>query len=140
VGKTRDWHLDSRTCHSIVIQIHAFVLINKMLIFFFIQNVSVGNRTHIRHGRWNIGLLGIFNVTALSLIKKDLYVGYLEKDYELHFRANQDWAKPTHDWQDLTKWFSSLSCIGIWRRSLRDRYGLQVFYFSNVGGLQPGYQ
>lgn len=88
--------------------------------------MELGNRTHIRHGAWNVGLLGIFNVIDAAFLKKEFYVGYLKNKWEVHARANQAWNKPTVDWKDPAQWFNELSLIGVYRRNEQERYGVEV--------------
>lgn len=71
-------------------------------------------------------MLGIFNLLEASVLKKEVYVGYLEKNWEVHARANQSWDKHTDNWKAVTQWFSDLSLIGLYRRNSKERYGLQV--------------
>lgn len=59
-------------------------------------------------------------------MKKELLVAYLKNDWEVHFRANQSWTKPTLNWKDVSQWFSEVSLIGLFRRNSQERYGVEV--------------
>jgi hypothetical protein len=39
-------------------------------------NITWGHRTRIQNGNWRIGLVGVFDLTAGRILKKDFLVGY----------------------------------------------------------------
>jgi hypothetical protein len=70
--------------------------------------------------------LGVLNVNDLRLVKKDVTFGYASGDYEGYLKAEQAWAQPTNNWKDVTQWFTRFSLQGVWRRTFRESYALQV--------------
>lgn len=61
-----------------------------------------------------------------QIVKKDVTLGYVEKDWEVHIKAEQDIAKPTRDWKDVTQWFTGLTLLGAWKRNFRETYAVEV--------------
>ncbi len=60
------------------------------------------------------------------MLKKDLLLGYKEKDVEVIFKAEQAFDRPTKDFKNFAEYFSDLSLVGLYNYGLSQRYGLKV--------------
>lgn len=53
-------------------------------------------------------------------------MGWKKNEWEVLFEGDQDWKRPTDDWKDITRWFTRLSLTGLYHRSKRETYGVEV--------------
>lgn len=88
--------------------------------------MELGNRTHIVHGNWRAAFLTVLDARRFELLKKDLVFGFVKKEWEVFFKAEQSWDSKTVNWKDITQWFTLLTLTGVYNRNSRETYGVEV--------------
>jgi len=73
-----------------------------------------------------MGIVFGVNVSHRELIKKDVLLGYQKDDIDITLKAEQAFGKKTIDFGDWRQWFSKYVLTTVYRRSKKERYGLEV--------------
>lgn len=66
------------------------------------------------------------DLTKKSLLKKDLVLGYEVADLSVYLKGKQTWERKTHDFNRWREFFSEVSLTALYRRNLKELYGVEV--------------
>jgi hypothetical protein len=69
--------------------------------------------------------LGVYNISASILAKKEFLFGYLKNQYDVFIKAEQDWDKNTKGFANATT-FNKVSLTALWQRTSENRNGIEV--------------
>ena len=75
------------------------------------------HKTILKYNEFRLGFLGVVNLTQPSLIKKDLFIGYLKDKFEFYLRGEQAWNKPAQKWNSVSDYFNRLYVTGVFKRN-----------------------
>ena len=75
-----------------------------------------------------MGLVAGVNITERDLVKKDFLLGYNKNEVDVSFKAEQAFGKKTFDYGDWKQWFSKYLLTTVYKRSRKERYGLEVAF------------
>ena len=90
------------------------------------ETVTLYHKTHLRFNEWKFGFQGVVDFKKKNLIKKDLVLGYERPDFSVYLKGIQAWERPTRDFNQWRQFFSHINLTGLYRRNLKEIYGLEV--------------
>jgi len=96
---------------------------------FSLNNENIANwyhRTTARINEFRVGIIAVLNLTERELIKKDILLGYEKDNLDLSVKAEQAFGQRTIDVGNWRDWFSKFTLTGVYRRSTKERYGIEV--------------
>lgn len=71
-------------------------------------------------------MIAALDITNKEITKKDVLLGYQKGDIEVDFKAHQPFNNKTNDYHNWKQWFESYTLTGVYRRNLKERYGVQL--------------
>ena len=75
------------------------------------------HKTILNINQFIFGALGVFNLTEVKVVKKDLFIGYLKNRFEVYLRGEQAWDKPTENWNNISQYFTNIYLTGVFNRN-----------------------
>lgn len=75
---------------------------------------------------FRVGIVAGVNITNKELVKKDILLGYRKNDLDATLKAEQAFGSKTKNYSDWRQWFSKYVLTTVYRRSKKERYGVEV--------------
>lgn len=84
------------------------------------KTLTLYHKTLLRLQEWKLGFVLVAGLNNnVSLLKKDIAIGYQYKDFNFYLKGLQAWDRKTNNYNNWREFFSTVSLTTLYHRSLR---------------------